>query len=191
VFNYNHKLVCQTLNEKAKYWIEKLNLRQHPEGGFFIETYKSEKYVNLPEYDGPRHASTAIYYLLIGDQFSSFHRIKSDEIWHFYAGSSLSLHIIEGKEDNDDISLNEVRLGSNIDNKEIFQAVIKAGSWFAASVDDHNSYCLVGCTVSPGFDYRDWELGELQTMNSLYPQYKSIIEKYTRPNPKYNREFSE
>jgi uncharacterized protein len=167
------------LNEQAKYWIEKLNLREHPEGGFFIETYKSEKYVNLPEYDGPRQTCTAIYYLLIGDQFSSFHRIKSDEMWHFYAGSSLSLHIIEGE--GDDIRLNEIRLGSNIDNKETFQAVIKSGSWFAASVADHNSYCLVGCTVSPGFDYRDLELGELQTLKRLYPQYKSTIEKYTKP----------
>jgi uncharacterized protein len=167
------------LNEQAKYCIEKLNLRQHPEDGFFIETYKSEKHVNLPEYDGPRHACTAIYYLLTGDQFSSFHRIKSDEIWHFYAGSSLSLHIIEGQ--GNDSKLNEFRLGSNIDNKETLQAIIKAGCWFAASIDDHNSYCLVGCTVSPGFDYRDWELGELQSLIRLYPQYKSIIEKYTRP----------
>ena len=171
------------MNEQAKYWIEKLNLVQHPEGGFFIETYKSEKYVNLPEYDGPRHTCTAIYYLLLGDQFSSFHRIKSDEIWHFYTGSSLSLHILQ--EEENDRKLKEIRLGSNMENKETFQAVIKSDSWFAASVDDHNSYCLVGCTVSPGFDFRDWELAELQTLEKLYPQYKSIIEKYSQPIPKY------
>jgi len=76
--------ILSVLNQEARYWIEKLNLRQHPEGGYFIETYKSEKFVRLPEYDGARHACTAIYYLLIGDQFSSFHRIKSDEIWHLY-----------------------------------------------------------------------------------------------------------
>ena len=167
------------MNEQAKYWIEKLDLRQHPEGGFFVESYKSEKYVNSPEYDGPRHACTAIYYLLLGDQFSSFHRIKSDEIWHFYAGSSLALHIIEGQGNNS--KLDEIRLGSNINNNETFQAIIKSGCWFAASLNDHNSYCLVGCTVSPGFDYRDWELGESQKLNGLYPQYRSIIEKYTRP----------
>jgi predicted cupin superfamily sugar epimerase len=188
-YDYNYNVICWTLNEQAKYWIEKLNLRQHPEGGFFIETYKSEKYVNLPEYDGPRHACTAIYYLLIGDQFSSFHRIKSDEMWHFYAGSSLSLHVIEGDGD-DNIRLNEIRLGSNIDNKETFQAVIKSGSWFAASVADHNSYGWVGCTISPGFDYRDWELGELQTLKRLYPQYKSIIEKYAEPISKGKGEAS-
>jgi len=104
----------------------------------------------------------------------------SDEIWHFYAGSSLSLHIIEEEENT---KLIEIRLGSNIDNNETFQAVIKSGSWFAASVINRDSYSLVGCTVSPGFDYRDWQTGELQTMKRLYPQYKSIVEKYTKPKP--------
>lgn len=173
----NYSLICYILNEQGKYWIEKLNLRRHSEGGFFIETYRSERHVNLPEYDGPRSACTAIYYLLIGDDVSFFHRIMSDEIWHFYAGSSLSLHIIEEEEET---KLIEIRLGSNIDNNETFQTVIKSGSWFA-SVINRDSYSLVGCTVSPGFDYRDWQLGELQTMKRLYPQYKSIIEKYAKP----------
>lgn len=167
--------IPSVLNLEARYWIEKLNLMQHPEGGYFIETYKSEKIVNLPEYDVSRHACTAIYYLLIGDQFSSFHRIKSDEIWHFYAGNSLTLHIVET-----DGKLNEVRLGIDIDNGETFQAVVKSGSWFAASVNDHDSYSLVGCTVSPGFDYCDWEIGDMETLVRMYPQHKSIIEKYSR-----------
>jgi predicted cupin superfamily sugar epimerase len=163
------------LNQEAIYWINKLNLQEHPEGGYFVETYKSEKLVNLPEYNGPRHACTAIYYLLTGEQFSSFHRIKSDEIWHFYVGSSLSLYTIET-----DGKLNQVRLGPDIDNGEKFQAVLKSGSWFAASVVAHHSYCLVGCTVSPGFDYHDWELGNVEMLTKTYPQHKSIIEKYAR-----------
>jgi uncharacterized protein len=113
------------------------------------------------------------------DQFSSFHRIKSDEIWHFYAGSSLSLQIIEGQGD-DDSKLTEIRLGPNTYKNETFQTVINAGSWFAASLVDHNSYCLVGCTVSPGFDYRDWELGSVEMLTRIYPKHKSIIEKYIR-----------
>jgi predicted cupin superfamily sugar epimerase len=163
------------LKESAEYWINKLKLHKHPEGGYFVETYKSEKCVNLQGYNLSRHACTAIYYLLIGDQFSSFHRMRSDEVWHFYAGNSLTLHIIET-----DGKLNEVRLGTDIDNGETFQAVVKSGSWFAASVNDHDSYSLVGCTVSPGFEYSDWDLGEMETLNEIYPQYKSIIEKYTR-----------
>ena len=159
----------------AEYWINKLKLHKHPEGGYFVETYKSEKFVNLHEYDGPRHACTAIYYLLVGDEFSSFHRIKSDELWHFYAGSSLTLYII-----GTDGKLNKIRLGTDIDSGETFQGVVKSGSWFAASINDHDSYSLVGCTVSPGFDSRDWELGEFEILNKAYPQHKSIIEKYVK-----------
>lgn len=177
------------MNEQAEYWIEKLNLRQHPEGGFFTEVYRSKRYVHLPEFDGPRSVCTAIYYLLIGDQYSFFHRIKSDEIWHFYAGSSLILHIIEEKEEK--TRLLDISLGSNLDNNETFQAVINSGSWFAASVIDDDSYSLVGCTVSPGFEYRDWEIGQMQTMSRLYPQYKSVIEKYAKPNSKDDGEASE
>lgn len=177
------------MNEQAEYWIEKLNLRQHPEGGFFTEVYRSKRYVHLPEFDGPRSVCTAIYYLLIGDQYSFFHRIKSDEIWHFYAGSSLLLHIIEEKEEK--TRLLDISLGSNIDNNETFQAVIKSGSWFAASVIDDDSYSLVGCTLSPGFEYRDWEVGYMQTLSRLYPQYKSVIEKYAKPNSKDDGEASE
>ena len=157
------------MNKDAKYWINKLNLQEHPEGGYFVETYKSEKFVNLPEYDGARHACPAIYYLLVRDQFSSFHRMKSDEIWHFYAGSRLSLHIIETRNRR----LQEVKLGADVDNGGLFQTVVKSGYWFAASVDDHDSYSLVGCTVSPGFDYCDWELGDMETLTRMYPQHKN------------------
>jgi uncharacterized protein len=165
----------QALNKDAEYWINKLNLQKHPEGGFFVQTYKSNKLVNLPEYDGPRYACTAIYYLLTGEEFSSFHKIRSDEMWHFYTGSSLTLHIIEANG-----RLNEVRLGADIDKGESFQAVVKSNSWFAASVNNNSSYSLVGCTVSPGFDYHDWELGDIETLIKLYSKHKSIIEKYTR-----------
>jgi predicted cupin superfamily sugar epimerase len=162
------------LNKNTEYLIKKLSLQKHPEGGYFIESYRSERLVTMPDYNGPRNTCTAIYYLLEGDQFSSFHTLKSDEIWHFYAGSSLTLHIIET-----DGRLNEIILGSDIHSKETFQVVVKAGAWFAASVNDHNSYSLVGCTVSPGFDYRDWKLVGMDILIKKFPQHKSIIEKYT------------
>jgi uncharacterized protein len=164
------------LKRDALYWINKLNLKEHPEGGYFVETYKSNKLVDVPEYDGPRHASTAIYYLLTGDLFASFHKMKSDELWHFYAGSSLTLHIIETGSGR----LRQVTLGANIDNGESFQVVVNSGSWFAASVNCHDSYSLVGCTVSPGFDYHDWELADKETLVKMYPAHKLIIEKYSR-----------
>jgi uncharacterized protein len=171
------------LRKTEKYWINKLNLQKHPEGGYFVETYKSGKLLTLPQYNGPRHVCTAIYYLLLGNQFSSFHLMKSDELWHFYTGSSLTLHIIETNGE-----LYEVRLGQNSDKGEKFQTVVESGCWFAASVDDHSSYSLVGCTVSPGFDYQDWKVADVGTLTKLYPNHKSTIEKYTRkssfPSPK-------
>jgi uncharacterized protein len=163
------------LNKNAEYWINKLNLQEHPEGGYFAETYKSEKLVRLPEYDGPRHLCTAMYYMLTGEQFASFHIVKSDELWHFYAGSSLTLYIIERNG-----RLSKRRLGADTDKGEFLQVVVKSCSWFAASVNDASSYSLVGCTVSPGFDYRDWKLGDIKTLVTLYPQHQSVIEKYTR-----------
>jgi predicted cupin superfamily sugar epimerase len=101
--------------------------------------------------------------------------MKSDEMWHFYAGSSLTLYIIEPNG-----RLNEVTLGENSDNGHTFQTAVKSGCWFAAAVDNYNSYSLVGCTVSPGFDYQDWKIGDIKILTKLYPQHKSIIKKYTR-----------
>ena len=115
----------------------------------------------------------AIYYLLPGNQFSSFHRMKSDEIWHFYAGSSLTIYIIQRNG-----SLDEIRLGQNFDNNEKFQKVVEAGSRLAAFVNDPHSYSLIGCTVSPGFDYHDWELADVDDLVQIFPQHRSIIEKF-------------
>jgi len=154
--------------------INRLGLKQHPEGGFFVETFRSEHLVELAEDRGSRSLCTVIYYLLSGDQFSSFHSIRSDEIWHFYLGSSVTLHII-----NDDGRLDEIRLGVKADKGEIFQVVINANSWFAASVNDTSSYSLMGCTVAPGFDFRDWTLGDKEKLSRKYPQHEELIKKYT------------
>ena len=161
------------MNKIAENWIRKLRLKEHPEGGYYIETYRS---TSLLEYrvDESRVLFTEIYYMLVGCQFSSFHVMKSDEIWHFYSGSSITLHIIRNHGE-----FYEITLGKDIDNDNVFQEVVRAGSWFAASVDDTNSYSLVGCTAVPGFDFRDWKLGDRKTLLKLYPQHKLIIEKYT------------
>jgi hypothetical protein len=163
------------LNKHARFWIKKLKLQKHPEGGYFTNTYASDKKINLPEYEGFRSTCTAIYYLLTGNQFASFHKIRSDEIWHFYSGSSLTLHVIDSK-----CEMEQILVGPNFDKGERFQTTIKSGSWFAASINDKKSYSLVGCTVSPGFDYRDWKLGDRSKLLKMYPQYRQMIKKYTR-----------
>jgi predicted cupin superfamily sugar epimerase len=161
----------------AFYFIKKLGLREHPEGGYFAETYRSEIVMKSKGQFAPRSLCSSIYYLLQGFQFSSFHALKSDEIWHFYSGSSLTLHIIDvgGKS-------KEVILGTRLKKGETFQAVVKSNSWFASSVNECHSFSLVGCTVSPGYDIRDWKLGDRETLTKLYPQHTEIIQKYTR-NP--------
>jgi predicted cupin superfamily sugar epimerase len=169
--------------ENADYFIKKLGLKKHPEGGYFRETFRSNMMMGkdvLPVFfEGTRSFSTAIYFLLRGNDFSSFHRLKSDEVWHFYLGSSLTIRIIETNG-----RLHKVKLGKNIKKNEALQAIIPSGRWFAASVDDKTSFSLVGCTVSPGFDFNDFELGERETLLEAYPQHKEMIVSLTRPSSK-------
>lgn len=166
------------MNPEARFWIEKLHLQPHPEGGYYRETYRAEQRVLgccLHEHEGPRSIATAIHFLLPGDQFSALHRLRSDEMWHFYTGSPLTIYIIDPQG-----TLSQVRLGTKPENGESFQAVVKAGCWFGATVDDPEGYTLVGCTVSPGFEYEDFELGNRQSLLDRYPQHREIIERLTR-----------
>jgi len=162
----------------ADYWIKRLGLAEHPEGGYFVRTYRSQEEVEgqyLPKrFGGSRCFATAIYYLLKSGQPSVFHRLKSDELWHFYAGSALGLYVIDV-----DGRLDRVKLGPDYENGEVFQAVVRAGSWFAATADTPESYALVGCTVSPGFEFEDFELADRCVMLQQFPQYRAIIEQLT------------
>jgi uncharacterized protein len=160
----------------AEYWIEKLNLHKHPEGGYFNETYRNNENLSadlLPErYKSERCFSTLIYFLLKGEDLSHFHKLKSDEIWHFYTGSRIIVHII-----NEQGVYSSISLGSDIEKGEVFHYVIQKNSWFGAEVSDKTSFCLIGCTVTPGFDFNDFELGEKQELLSKFPQHKEIIER--------------
>ncbi|HEX2014951.1 MAG TPA: cupin domain-containing protein [Nitrososphaera sp.] len=159
------------MHREAARLVKKLGLEKHPEGGYFKQTYKSDTMVNVAWFDGPRNVSTTIYYLLDGNEFSAFHRLRSDEIWHHYAGGTLILYAIDK-----DGKLSKIKIGRG----SMPQAVMKAGIWFAAAPGNKRSYCLVGCTMSPGFDYRDWELGNKDELVRAYPQHKALIERYTK-----------
>jgi uncharacterized protein len=163
----------------AQYWINKLQLLKHPEGGYYREVYRSNDFVhkkNLPDrYSSFRSFSTSIYFLLESSEFSSFHRLKSDEIWHFYEGSAISIMIIFP-----DGGFRKTVLGINPEENQVYQAVIPQGCWFAAHVKDSDSFSLVGCTVSPGFDFEDFEIGRKNILISLYPKYTRIIKQYCR-----------
>ena len=109
--------------------------------------------------------------LLESKQISRIHKIKSDEIWHFYSGSPLTIHVINEKGNYRPF---------NLGPEASFQAIVPAGCWFGATVDREKTYSLVGCTVSPGFDFDDFELGNRKNMLRQYPEHSEIIKKLTR-----------
>jgi|SRR5579871_1262260 len=162
----------------AEYWIKKLRLELHPEGGYFRQTYKSElilAHEALPGFGGSRAASTAIYFLLEGKNFSAFHRLRSDEMWHFYAGSPLTVHVIDPAG-----GYSSMLLGDDPGAGQLFQAVVLAGRWFASHVANWKGWALVGCTVAPGFEFEDFEMGKREELALLYPEYRQLIERLSR-----------
>jgi predicted cupin superfamily sugar epimerase len=145
----------------ARYWIEHLNLLPHPEGGYYKETYRCAEEISVPE--GKRNISTAIYFLLEEKNKSHFHRIKSDELWFFHEGAALEIFCLTKDK------LTSVLLGKNLESGECLQAIIPAGCWFASKVKNETGYALVSCTVAPGFDFKDFELGKKADLLKTYP----------------------
>jgi uncharacterized protein len=205
-------------NTSAKYWIERLRLERHPEGGYFRQTYKSGSIVEpqvsensrptkstlvaksairvgQPGPGGARAASTAIYFLLEGKSFSAFHRLRWDEMWHFYGGSPLVVHVINAAGE-----YSSIFLGDDPGADQVFQAVVKAGCWFASEIvrnphpstgsgqaftqnrgeAGHPPWALVGCTVAPGFEFEDFELAKREELMRRFPQHRELIERLTR-----------
>ena len=158
--------------------IERLGLVRHPEGGWYRETYRSAGAIPgalLPERcEGERSICSAIYFLLERGDISVLHRIKSDELWHFYAGASLTVHVITPRG-----AYYPLRLGCDIAAGEQFQAVVPAGCWFGAEIPANGAYSLVGCTVAPGFDFADFEIGDREQLLQRFPTHAAIIRRLT------------
>lgn len=151
--------------------IASLQLQPHPEGGFFRETYRAGMGVTPQGAGHRRSASTAIYYLLCDGAHSAWHRIKSDEVWHFYAGEPLDVYVLE-----QDGALTRHRLGNALTHADaVFQAVVPAGLWFAAECADPATFALAGCTVAPGFEFSEFELADTQALLAEYPQHRERI----------------
>ena len=158
--------------------IDHLGLLPHPEGGFFRETYRSggTSEVILPNKElVSRNHSTAIYFLLTRGNFSAFHRIASDEVWHFYEGDPIAVHCLDP-----DGNYRRLELGNKVAGKQQPQHVVTAGTWFASEVIDGGDYGLVGCTVAPGFDFADFELAKAKELTKDYPVHGALIERLTR-----------
>lgn len=153
--------------------VRTLALEPHPEGGFYRETYRSPVIVDTPR--GPRAASTAIHFLVPGGTFSALHRIASDEVWHFYAGAPL--RVVQLGEHGARV---DHLLGPALARGQRPQAVVPAGTWFGAHVEGDGAWSLVGCTVAPGFDFADFELGDRDALLARFPQHAELVRRLTR-----------
>ena len=167
------------MNSKAKYYLDKYQMIQHPEGGYYKEVYRSGEILNADmlsgRYNGKRNISTMIYFLLEGEQISLFHKLNSDEIWNHIDGGAVKIYLLDqsGK-------LSEIVIGKKTDSGTMLHSVIREGTWFAAELEDKESFVLVTCTVSPGFEFEDFILGNREELLEKYPQHSSKILKFTK-----------
>ena len=163
-----------TASLTADDWTARLGLIRHPEGGWYRETYRSSERIERaalpPRFGGPRAFSTAIYYLLRAGERSALHRIKSDEVWHHYAGDAVELWLLE-----EPGGARQVRLGGDGEP----QVIVPAGVWYGARVVDGGAYALMGGTVAPGFDFADFELADRAALLATWPGERAIIETMT------------
>lgn len=157
--------------------IDRFSLQPHPEGGYYKETYRSSETIpagTLPDrFTGDRYYSSAIYFLLEQGNFSAFHRIQSDECWHFYAGDTLWVHMIAP-----DGHLTTIDLGNQPGT--VYQAVVPAGYWFASETAPGGDFSFVGCTVAPAFDFADFELANGYQLSQQFPRHSKLIQRLCR-----------
>ncbi|MET0464526.1 MAG: cupin domain-containing protein [Chitinophagaceae bacterium] len=166
-------------NPAVATWIQHLQLIRHVEGGWYNEVYRSAltipAHALTPAFPGERAASTHIYFLLEKTNFSAFHRIRSDEIWHFYSGDPVIVYEIDEAG-----SLTEHLLGNDPSKGHSLCCVIKANNWFASRVADGGEYGLAGCTVAPGFDFNDFELAFREELSKQFPDHHELIHSMCR-----------
>lgn len=167
------------MKNAADYWIEQLELEPHPEGGYYRETHRSAESLDgdaLPErYDGEeRTFGTVIYYLLRSQDVSHMHRLKSDEFWFHHAGSPLAVHTISS-----DGVYKQLRLGRDLARGQTPHLEVPHGVWFGAVVDEPDSFCLVSCVVTPGFEFEDFEMAQREEVLMLCPDQAPIIRRLT------------
>jgi predicted cupin superfamily sugar epimerase len=158
----------------AEAWARRLDLKPHPEGGYYREVYRSDETIAWPalpsRFPGARPFSTSIYFLLATGQASRLHRLRSDEIWHLYEGGPAVLHILDPE-----WGYRRLVLGRDPGRLEAHQHVLRAGWWFGAELAPEASYVLAGCTLAPGFDFTDFELGRRDALRAAFPAQAAII----------------
>ena len=144
------------------------------EGGYYVETYRSEESHQPPSYPGKRNFGSAILYLLTPDTFSRLHRLRSDEVWHFYLGDSatmLQLH--------PDGSHEVITLGHDIAASQQVQIEVAEGTWQGSFLNEGGKFALMGTTVAPAFDFADFQPADRKTLLKKYPARKDLILRLT------------
>ncbi len=161
----------------AQNLIDALELRPHPEGGWYKETWRSEQPVTAARADGPatRSAATSIYYLLERGDFSAFHRIASDELWVWQAGGGIDIHVLEPG-----CAPRTLALGAPLAEGRVAQAVVPAGAWFASAPAPDAAFVLVCCVVAPGFEFSEFEMARRAELLAASPAESALIERFTR-----------
>lgn len=150
----------------AQQFIDRLGMKPLPgEGGYYVETYRASEKLDQ------RAVSTAIYYLLTAETVSRFHRLRSDEIWHFYLGDSVELVLLHP----DGTSTIHI-LGHNLLDDEVCQVVIPGKTWQGARLEPGGNWAFMGCTVAPGFEFADCELAEKISLIHQYPSMQHWID---------------
>ena len=165
------------ISQRTQSIIRELNLKEHPEGGWYQEVYRSEMILGQAGlgngFSGDRNSLTSIYYLLSNDRFSAFHKIKSPETWYFHEGMPLVIHTIDPKG-----NYKHVELSNHLSGKR--QCTVEPNTWFAVQIKEGYGYSLVSCAVAPGFDFEDFEMGNKQELKSLFPNHSDIISKLSK-----------
>jgi predicted cupin superfamily sugar epimerase len=158
-------------------WLTYLNLKPHPEGGWFSEIYRNHELISDTElttkYSGKRNLATSIYFMLANGNISKLHRLKSDELWYFHYGSQLTVHIFLKGE------YKIITMGTDIGKKQQLQLLIPAGAIFGAEVLETGGYTVLGCMVTPGFHFDDFELVPYNRIIEEYSVYSDLIKKLT------------
>ena len=157
------------MNSNIEKIINSLNLKALPEGGWYAETYRSEQVLGNTE----RNMLTSIYFLITSENVSRFHKIKSDELWYFHQGSTLTVHTL------DENGHTTNKLGLNLEDGEKPYLLVKANTIFGSSIDSENGYALVSCAVAPGFDFRDFQLFTKEDLLKDFPENEDIIARLT------------
>ena len=158
------------MNKRIEALVKQFNLLPHPEGGFYVETYRSDQLTASQD----RNLVTCIYFLLTSENVSNFHRIKSDELWFFHEGSSLTVHTLDPQNGH-----LQHAVGNEIQKGQTPQLLVPKNTIFGSSVDTDNSYSLVSCVVAPGFDFNDFELFTRKALLEEYPEEQAVIERLT------------